>query len=77
PEGLDIEAFRFPALAIAAKEAQLPSEREHVTPFIWKRPERFKLHNFEHDTNLSDWRWTVDKQADLDFMRAVFGAFEG
>jgi spore coat polysaccharide biosynthesis protein SpsF len=77
PEGLDIEAFRFSALATAAKEANLPSEREHVTPFIWKRPERFKLHNFEHDKNLSDWRWTVDKQADLDFMRAVFGAFDG
>lgn len=77
PEGLDIEAFRFSALATAAKEANLASEREHVTPFIWKRPERFRLHNFEHEKDLSSWRWTVDKQADLDFMRAVFGVFDG
>src|ERR1035437_9031560 len=34
PEGFDIETFRFSALATAASEARLPSEREHVTPFI-------------------------------------------
>jgi spore coat polysaccharide biosynthesis protein SpsF len=76
PEGLDIEAFRFSALAAATDEARLASEREHVTPFIWKRPDRFRLRNFVHDEDLSDWRWTVDKPADLDFMRAVFAAFK-
>jgi spore coat polysaccharide biosynthesis protein SpsF len=77
PEGLDVEAFRFSALKRAFREASLPSEREHVTPYIWKHPELFRMLNFRHDTNLSDWRWTVDKPNDLKFARAVFAQFPG
>lgn len=72
PEGLDIEALRFSALATAAAEARLSSEREHVTPFIWKRPERFSVHNFKYDEDLSSWRLTVDKPADLELVRKIF-----
>src|SRR6266404_2569766 len=43
PEGLDTEVFIFDALERAWKEAQLPSEREHVTPYIRNHPERFAL----------------------------------
>jgi spore coat polysaccharide biosynthesis protein SpsF len=75
PEGLDIEVFRFGALERAWREARLPSEREHVTPYIWKQPELFSTRNFRFERDLSSWRWTVDKQADLDFMRAVFTRF--
>jgi spore coat polysaccharide biosynthesis protein SpsF len=77
PEGLDIEVVRARTLAVAHAEAKLPSEREHVTPFIWSRPERFRLHNFRYTADLSQWRWTVDKPQDLALMRAVFGAFGG
>ena len=75
PEGLDIEVFSFAALDRARSEATLASEREHVTPYIWKHPELFRVLNFEHDEDLSSWRWTVDKPADIDFMCKVFGAF--
>jgi spore coat polysaccharide biosynthesis protein SpsF len=75
PEGLDIEVFRFAALERAHAEASLPSDREHVTPYLYKHPEFFKLHNFRHHHDLSDWRWTVDRPHDLDFMRAVFTHF--
>jgi len=34
PDGLDVEVFRFPCLQQAWEEAELPSEREHVTLFI-------------------------------------------
>lgn len=74
PEGLDIEIFRFLALERADCEARLASEREHVTPYIWKHPELFKVTNFEHEENLSDWRLTVDKPNDLELMRAIFKA---
>jgi spore coat polysaccharide biosynthesis protein SpsF len=77
PEGLDVEAFRFSALERAFREAKLPSEREHVTPYIWKHPKLFRVANFRHDTNLSDWRWTIDKPNDLTFARAVFSQFAG
>jgi spore coat polysaccharide biosynthesis protein SpsF (cytidylyltransferase family) len=64
------------ALKIANFEANLKSECEHVTPFIWKNPKRFKIQNFKFERNLSSWRWTVDKQEDLDFFRCIFKEFK-
>lgn len=75
PEGLDIEVVRFRALERAAREAKLPSEREHVMPYIWKHPDRFVLRGFGMQPNLSHWRWTVDKPADLELMRRIFSHF--
>jgi len=72
PDGQDTEAFSAAALARAWREARLPSEREHVTPYIWKHPERFRLANVRHAEDLSALRWTVDEAADLDFVRAVY-----
>lgn len=72
PEGLDVEVFKFDALETAYREASLSSEREHVTPFIWKRPENFKLGSFKNDSDLSHLRWTVDYDSDLEFVREVF-----
>lgn len=75
PEGLDIEVFRFAALEHAYKEARLTSEREHVTPYIWKNPQLFFIKQFKWDRNLSGWRWTVDKPADLELMKIIFTHF--
>ncbi len=75
PEGLDIEVVRWRALERAHREARLPSEREHVMPYIWTHPERFVLRNFGMKPNLSEWRWTVDKPADLELVREIFGHF--
>jgi len=71
PEGLDIETFTFQALTRAHQDATLQSEREHVTPYIWKNPNQFNLRCFEMEPNLSSWRWTVDKPEDLAFIRTV------
>lgn len=75
PEGLDIEVFRFAALERAHAKATLPSEREHVTPYIYKNPEIFRVMNFTYKENLSSWRWTVDEQVDLDFMNIIFAQY--
>ena len=72
PEGLDIEVFSFSALERAWREARLASEREHVTPYIWKHPDRFKIANVRHDTDLSRLRWTLDYEEDLHFVREVY-----
>ena len=75
PEGLDIEVVRFRTLERAAREATLPSEREHVTPYVWKNPDRFVLRGFGMKPDLSHWRWTVDKPADLKLVRHIFSHF--
>ena len=76
PEGLDIEVFKFSALERAFNEAKLPSEREHVTPFIWKHSQKFNLHNFEYEQDLSHLRLTVDYPDDLDFVKKIYSNFE-
>ena len=72
PDGQDTEVFSAEALARAWREAALRSEREHVTPYIWKHPDRFRLANVRHAEDLSALRWTVDEAADLEFVRAVY-----
>jgi spore coat polysaccharide biosynthesis protein SpsF len=73
PDGLDTEVFSAAALSLAASEARLPSEREHVTPYIWKAPrELFHRAQVTFPEKLGHRRWTVDEPRDLDFVRAVY-----
>ena len=47
PIGLDAEIFSFTALEKSWKSAELPSEREHVTPYIKKNSKTFRQYSFE------------------------------
>jgi len=78
PEGLDVEVFSFKTLERAWREAKKKSDREHVTPYIWNHPGKFKLANIIHEgVNLSHLRWTVDNSKDLEFVRAVYSRLYG
>ncbi|MCC6502377.1 MAG: glycosyltransferase family protein [Deltaproteobacteria bacterium] len=72
PDGLDAEVFSFEALEKAHKEAALASEREHVTPYIWKNPQLFSLGKIKSDVDLSSMRWTVDDERDLKFVTEIY-----
>lgn len=72
PEGLDVEIFTMEALEQAWREATLPSDREHVTPYIWRQPHRFRLFSWKREEDLSHLRWTVDYPEDLAFAQAVY-----
>ncbi len=72
PDGLDTEVLSFEALERTWKEASLPADREHVTPFIRRHSENFKVSNVVNDRDWSHLRWTVDESADLRFVRAVY-----
>ncbi|MEW5943436.1 MAG: glycosyltransferase family protein [Pseudomonadota bacterium] len=74
PDGLDVEVFRFAALERAWREGRLPSEREHVTPYIHQHPELFRQVNVSQENDLSALRWTVDNPADFEFVREVYEA---
>lgn len=74
PKGLDVEVFRAPALRAAAAETRDPYDREHVTPFLYRRPERFALAFHHQAVDEGEVRWTVDRPDDLVFVRAVYEA---
>jgi len=74
PDGLDTELISAAALEEAWREARMPSDREHVTPFIWRQPKRFAMANVLHSDDLSALRWTVDDARDLEFARTVYEA---
>jgi len=76
PRGLDVEVMSFAALEKAWQEDCNPSWREHVTPYIWRQPEKFKILNVANDVDYSYMRWTVDTIEDLTFVRKIYNYFQ-
>jgi len=71
PQGTEAEIFSFATLETAWKEAKKPSEREHVTPYFYNNPEKFKIFKITHRENLSKLRWSVDHKPDLELVRSI------
>lgn len=72
PKGLDVEIFKAPLLEIAAAESTEEYEREHVTPFFYRRTERFRIAQLIQPIDNSKLRWTVDTHADFIFAEYVY-----
>lgn len=72
PEGLDCEAFTFDVLHTMESKAKDPFEREHVTQYVYRNPDKFKIGNVESGTQLSFYRWTIDNEADYEMVKAVY-----
>ncbi|OGU63092.1 MAG: acylneuraminate cytidylyltransferase [Ignavibacteria bacterium RBG_13_36_8] len=78
PDGNDVEVISFKVLETAWKEADKDFEREHTTPFIWERPDRFRIGNVEWESGLdysTTHRWTIDYEEDYQFIKRVFEEF--
>ncbi len=77
PDGQDVEVMPIAVLEQAWREADRGFEREHTTPFIWERPERFRLGNVVweggRDYSMSH-RWTIDYPEDYAFISSVYNA---
>lgn len=79
PDGLDTEVFKFSALEKAFNEANLKSEREHVTPYIWKNGsfnggtifKSYRINNPEGEFNANDYRITIDESEDFVVIKAL------
>ena len=72
PLGYDVEVFTFSALENAWKNAKLPSEREHVTPYFYKNKEIFRQTSIENSEDLSHFRCTVDTKYDLELIQKIY-----
>jgi len=71
PLGTEVEVFSINSLEKAWKEANNDFQKEHVTPFFYQNPTKFKIKNISHYDNLSFLRWTVDTQSDFDFVNWI------
>lgn len=74
PIGLDAEVFTLAALLTADREAELPEEREHVSPFVRSRPERFRIRGYTQADNQAKFRLTLDTREDFQVIESVFDA---
>jgi len=75
PEGYGSEVFTFKSLEQAWQRAVLRSEREHVTPYIWKHPEIFRVQKLDMAKDYSHIRVTVDEPEDFTVVKAIFENF--
>jgi spore coat polysaccharide biosynthesis protein SpsF len=71
PIGLDVEVCTFSALERAWKEAREPHEREHVMPYLYSLPGRFRVRILDTVPDFGDLRWTVDTPEDLEMVRRL------
>lgn len=77
PDGLDTEVIKFSALERAYNEADLTSEREHVTPYIWKNGTArggtlFNSYRFPNpEGDYSSIRITLDTPEDFELLKKV------
>jgi spore coat polysaccharide biosynthesis protein SpsF len=74
PYGMAVEVMTRHCLEEAALEAQEPVDREHVTPFLYLRPDRYRLCSITHQSDLSKHRWTVDTPEDFELVSRILSA---
>jgi spore coat polysaccharide biosynthesis protein SpsF len=75
PHGLDAEVMTFAALQPAGAEADRAYDREHVTPYLYTHPDRFRIGSMRQTKREGHMRWTVDYPEDLALVRRVFAHF--
>jgi spore coat polysaccharide biosynthesis protein SpsF len=75
PDGNDVEVMPLPILELANEEARQAHEREHTTPFVWDRPERFRIGNVSwgggRDLSKTH-RFTIDYPEDYELISRVY-----
>lgn len=76
PIGMDTQVFSAKVLEDAFSRTNDPHDREHVSLFIYRHPELYKLHNLEADESqhAPELRLTLDTKEDSILIRAVFEA---
>lgn len=75
PLGMNAEIFSFAALQKAHLGGALDYEREHVTPYIYNHPDRFKILPIHLKENFSGIRLTVDYEEDFELVKSVIEHF--
>jgi spore coat polysaccharide biosynthesis protein SpsF len=76
PVGLDVEIFSTQLLGEVDRASDDLTHREHVSNYIYERPDHYRLRGVEAEGSRRrpDLRLTLDTEADLEVIRAVYDA---
>ena len=74
PDGLDVECSSFGCLERLWSEAQAPHDREHVSTYALRHPDRFRIGRMYAPADYGHHRWTVDHWEDFMLVRAIYDA---
>ena len=71
PYGTETEVYSFNAIEKAWNETRNDFDREHVTPYFYKNPNKFSIGNVIQEKNQSNYRWTIDYNEDLELVKYI------
>ena len=74
PEGCTADVYTSKTLREAFLEAKKPSEREHISPFMWNNPHRYALYRVDYEKDLSSYRLSLDYEEDYIVIKSIFEA---
>lgn len=77
PLGISAEVMTFTALERAWREDDNPAWREHVTPYLYRHPEAFRITGYGCEADYTRHRWTLDTPEDATLIRTLFDHFAG
>jgi spore coat polysaccharide biosynthesis protein SpsF len=75
PQGLDTEVMSFSALERSWIEDKNLVLREHVTQYILRNLDKFKVAGVMNDRDVSNLRWTVDTKEDFKLVNEIYSFF--
>jgi spore coat polysaccharide biosynthesis protein SpsF len=78
PQGVDVQVFRLALLEGVERDVQDPAVREHVSLFFYEHPERYRILHLMAPLRYrgADYRFQLDYEEDLAFIRAVYAELE-
>ena len=71
PDGFDVEVINSKILEVVNKNAKTPYDREHVTSYIYKNKQTFKLQNISNSRDWSKIRLTLDFKEDFELIKTI------
>jgi spore coat polysaccharide biosynthesis protein SpsF (cytidylyltransferase family) len=75
PDGMDVEIFKFSTLKKTNKLARLPSQKEHVTPFMYES-KKFKIKKKNIRKDFSKYRFCIDYIDDFKLFKKILDNFK-
>ena len=72
PNGLDAEIIRFSSLQQVWRDAKNPIQREHITPYFFRNPKKFKLGLLSPNQDYSHIRLVANTASDYAFAKLIY-----